>query len=153
MIGLVSLLAAAAVRAAPALPPPMPYGAPIRLAQARAAAAAAEAEAVRRGLDTAAIVVVDPAGRLIYFARQDNASFAAYDMASAKARAAARYRRATSVDAQRLAAGQQIVTLLPGMFPAAGGRPIVVGGKVIGAIGESGGADDAVAEAGANAVR
>ena len=51
---------------------------------------------------------------------------------------AASYRVPTKVYQDRLAAGETFILGLPGAIPAAGGVPIVVGGKLIGAIGVSG---------------
>ena len=138
---------------ATATAPVAPYGPPITPDQARAAAAVVETEKVRRGIDSAAIAVVDPAGRMVYFERQDNATFANLEMAVRKAQAAARLRRSTSVDAARLKAGDLILLLVPGAFPADGGQPIIKDGRLIGAVGVAGGAEDgAIAVAGAKAV-
>ena len=62
--------------------------------------------------------------------------------------AAARNRRPTKYDQDRLAAGNNTMGFLPDLFPFGGGQPIVVGGKVIGGVGVTGGADDEVAIAG-----
>ena len=133
--------------------PVAPYGMPITSEQAHTVADKVEAEKVRRGIDTAAIAVVDPAGRVVYFERQDNATFANEDMAIRKGRAAARLRRPTSVDASRLKAGDLILLLVPGAFPADGGEPIIVGGRLIGAVGVAGGAEDGpIAQLGAKAL-
>ena len=153
MSAILSLLAAAAVQAAPApAPPALPYGPPIPIEQARIVVAAAEAEAARRGASPT-IAVVDPAGRLVYFEKSDKGNFSAYEMALRKARAAARTKRPTKFDADRVAAGQQFVMMLPDVFPAPGGQVIVKDGLIIGAIGETGGADDDVAMAGAKALQ
>ena len=137
----------------PAAAPVAPYGRPITSEQARAVADKVEAEKVRRGIDTAAIAVVDPAGRLVYFERQDNSTFANEDMAIKKGRAAARLRRPTSVDASRLKAGDLILLLVPDAFPADGGEPIIMDGRLIGAVGVAGGAEDKlIAQLGAKAL-
>ena len=133
--------------------PVAPYGLPITSEQARVVADRVEAEKVRRGIDTAAIAVVDPAGRLVYFERQDNATFANEDMAIRKGRAAARLRRPTSIDAARLKAGDMILLMVPGAFPADGGEPIIINGRLIGAVGVAGGAEDGqIARLGAQAL-
>ena len=74
-------------------------------------------------------------------------------MAVKKARAAARNRRPTLFDAERYAAGMTALTAAEEIFPFGGGQPIVVDGRIIGAIGATGGADDEVAIAGATALK
>jgi len=93
---------AAAPRSAPQ--PPPAYGPPITLEQAKTVAAAALAEAQRRNVNPT-IAIVDPAGELVYFEKASDASYQARGLAEGKARAAARTRRQTKSDAERLAAG------------------------------------------------
>ena len=128
--------------AAPAGFPDANYGPPIAPDDARTVGVKAETEKARIGTDQAAIAVVDPAGRLVYFARQDNSTFGNLEMAVLKARAAARLRRPTSGDATRLKTGDQILLLVPGAFPADGGQPIIKNGLLIGAVGLAGGGAD-----------
>ena len=119
----------------PSSPPPPPaYGAPITLEQARAAIAGAEAESTKNGWNHV-FAVVDGGGNLIAFEKTDLAGNASIIIAQAKARMAATYRVPTKVYQDRLAAGETFLLGLPGAIPAAGGVPIVVGGKLIGAIG------------------
>ena len=124
--------------------PVAPYGAPITPEQARIVGETAEREKARRGFNVTAIAVVDPAGRLVYFERMDNATFANMEMAIRKARAAARLRRPTSLDAARLKAGDQILLLVPDAFPADGGEPIIKDGRLIGAVATAGGIDEQI---------
>ncbi|MEO6340137.1 MAG: heme-binding protein [Caulobacteraceae bacterium] len=134
--------------AAPApLPPAPPYGAVITLEQAKQLVAAAEAEAVKRNAKPT-IAVVEPSGELVYYQKATGASYTAKDFAQKKAVAAARNRRPTKYDQDRLASGNNTMGFLPDLFPFGGGQPIVVGGKVIGGVGVTGGADDEVAIAG-----
>lgn len=134
-------------------PPLLPYGAPISIDQAKRVAAAAQAEARRRGL-FATIAVVEPSGELVYFEKADNASYSAMEVAVAKARSAARWRRTTKYDSDRLALGVNEVLALPGVMPALGGETIVLDGKIIGAIGEtSGRGENDIALAGARALQ
>jgi glc operon protein GlcG len=154
-----ALLLSAETRAQqPASPPPSQppsYGTPITLEQAIKAAAAAREEAKKNNLNDA-IAVVEPNGDLVYFERADGTQYAGAKVAQAKATAAALFRRPTKSFADRLAAGDQTVLVLPGALAVAGGVPIVVNGKIIGAIGISGGSaaqDDQVATAGANAFK
>lgn len=137
-----------------AIPAPaaLPYGPRITIEQAKQVAAAAQAEAKRRGLQ-ASIAVVEPSGELVYFEKADNTGYSAFDTAYAKARSAARWRRSTKYDSDRLASGVYEVLALPGVMPALGGEVIVVDGKIIGAIGEtSGRGENDIALAGARAL-
>ena len=59
---------------------------------AKVVAAAAEAEAVRNGWEVV-IVVTDPAGELLHLQRMDGAQLGSMQIAQAKARTSARYRR------------------------------------------------------------
>ena len=118
-------------------PPPPSYGAPITLEQAKAAIAAAAAESKNNGWNHV-FAVVDGGGNLIAFEKSDLAGNASINIAEAKARSSATFRVPTKAYQDRLAAGETFILGLPGMVPAAGGVPIVVNGKVIGAIGVSG---------------
>lgn len=142
-------------RSAAAPPPPPAYGAPITLAQAKAAIAAAEAESKKNGWNHV-FAIVDGGGNLIAFEKADLAGNASIGIAEAKAKTAATFRVPTKAYQDRLTAGETFVLGLPGMVPAAGGIPIVVGGKLIGAIGVSGAAplqDHQSAQAGVAAVK
>lgn len=147
----VLLLAATANRAAaqaPAAPPVRPpYGPPITLAQARSIAAAAEGEARRNGWRMA-VAIVEPTGDLVLFEKLDDTQYGSIQIAQTKARAAALYRRATKemADGVQSGAGLGIVTA-PGAIALAGGIPIVIDGKMVGAIGVSGGTADQDAQA------
>ena len=145
---------ALAQQQAPRSPPPA-YGAPITLDQAKIAVAAAESEGARNGLNLA-IAIVGPSGNLIYFQKADLAPNGAIEIAQDKARTSALFRRPSKVFMERLEKGQMFVMALRGAVPSAGGAPIIIGGRVIGAIGISGAAalqDHAVAIAGAAAVK
>jgi uncharacterized protein GlcG (DUF336 family) len=126
--------------AAPASPPPPPpaIGAPITLEQAKAAIAAATEESKKNSWNHV-FAVVDGGGNLIAFEKADLAGNASITIAQAKAASSATFRVPTKVYQDRLAAGETFILGLPGMVPAAGGVPIVVNGKLIGAIGVSGG--------------
>jgi len=138
---------------------PPPYGTPINLADAKKVADAAFAEAQKRGWNAMCIAVVAPSGDLVYFERMDNCQYASIDISQHKARAAARFRRPTLVFERLLGKGNYFAYLpsLGDAFIASrGGNPIVVGGKVIGAVGASGGSgsqDDVVSQAGAHALK
>ena len=134
-----------------------PYGAPIPLAKAEEVLAAAEAESRRRGwpLNCA---VVDPGTHLVAFKRMDGALLAGVSVSEKKARSAVLYRRPTKVFQN--AAGAQspamsVFLTLDGVVASAGGIPLIEDGKIIGAVGCSGGAgsqDEVVATAAARVV-
>ena len=136
----------------PPMPPTTAYGAPITLEQAKKAADAAEAEAKKRNMNMA-IAVVEPSGDLVYFRRMDGTQYASIKIAQDKAVSAAIFRRSSKDFFDRVAKGDLSPMSLRGAVASAGGIPIVVNGKIIGAIGVSGGADDPVAQAGANAIK
>jgi len=155
----VALLFATATHAQqqPSSPPPPPaaYGAPISLEQAKAAIAAAAAESKKNGWNHV-FAIVDGGGNLIAFEKSNLAGNASVPIAEAKAKMAATFRVPTKVYQDRLAGGETFILGLPGAVPAAGGVPIVVGGKLIGAIGVSGATplqDHQSAEAGVAAVK
>ena len=149
------LLTAAPVRAqtpaaAPAIPEAMPwdipYGTPIDLDTAHKAIMAAAAEAKKHNWKMS-ISVVDPAGMLVAHATMDGTQYGSIAFSQAKARTAAQFRRPTKIffDVINGANGgtpsPATLSVLMGSQGAAseGGFPIVVGGKLIGAIGASGG--------------
>ena len=143
--------APAAAPAAPPAPALTAYGPNITLEQALQVANAANAEAAKRKLP-ATIAIVDTSGALVYYQRATNAPGTAEAFATRKAVAAVKERHPTSADQQRLAANPGATPFLPDFFPFGGGIPLVVDGKVVGAIGETGGADEDVAKAGAAAI-
>src|SRR5215469_18897272 len=76
---------------------PPPYGEPISLETAKKVAAAAIAETQKRNWNAFCIAIVNPAGELVYFEKQDNCQYASIGVSQHKARTAARYRRPTLV--------------------------------------------------------
>jgi glc operon protein GlcG len=131
-------LAADAQTPSPAAPP---YGPSITLDVAKKAVAAAEAEAKKNNW-WMAIAVVDIAGKLVAFERMDNTQMASSDIALGKAVSANNLKRPTKVlqDAMAAGGGGMRFLAIPGAMPVEGGLPIVVDGKIIGAIGVSGAA-------------
>jgi glc operon protein GlcG len=137
---------------------PAPYGTDINIETAKKAAAGAIAEAKKRNWNTLCVAVVDTHGDLVYFERMDNCQFASVQISQHKARTAARYRRPTVVFERLLGKGAFFAYLptLDDVIASRGGNPIVVGGKVIGAVGASGGTgsqDDVVSQAGVAALK
>jgi glc operon protein GlcG len=147
-------LALAAGSAAWGQQPAPDYGMPITTQQAKAAAAAA-IETMNENSWRMAVAVVDPAGNLVYFEKVDGTQNASIEIAQRKAQAAAGFKRPTQAFAQGIANNPGLATL-PGVIASPGGVPVVVGGRIIGALGCSGGTgeqDAQACEAGAAVVR
>ena len=137
------------------MPNDIPYGAPISLAQADAALSAALAESKKRDwkLNCA---VVDSGANLVSFKRQDGAQLGSIAIAEHKARAAVKYRRETKALENGVQNGATYLLTLDDVIASRGGIPLMDGGKIIGAIGCSGGTgsqDEVVAKAGAATVK
>ena len=152
-----ALLISSIVRVHAQTAPAPAYGMSITVEPAKKAAAAAIAEA-RKNNWTMAIAVVDTAGNLVYFEKMDGTQNGSVNIAVEKARSAALFKRPTKTFQDGLAQGGVGLRLLglPGAVPVDGGIPIVEGGKIIGAIGASGGTSDQdgqTAQAGANVVK
>ena len=122
---------------------PNPYGAPISLENAKKAAAAAAVEA-RKNNWTMAVSIVDIAGDLVYFEKMDGTQTGSVNVAIEKARTAALYKRPSRAFQDTVASGGAGLRIL-GMssaIPIEGGIPLLLDGKIIGAIGVSGGTSD-----------
>jgi glc operon protein GlcG len=138
------------------MPFDVPYGTPISLERAGAAITAAVAEAKKRDWKLN-VAVVDSGGNLVAFQRMDGSQIASIQVSEHKARAAALYRRETKV----FESGIQLSNLnylitLDGVIASRGGIPLVEGGKLIGAIGCSGGTssqDEVACKAGAAIIK
>ena len=115
------------------------YGPSITLDHAKRAAAAAIAEA-RNNNWPMAVAIVDTAGLLVYFEKMDDTQTGSVVVSQAKARSAALFKRSTKVFQDRLASGGDgvMVLRLEDAVPVEDGLPLLVGGKIIGAIGVSG---------------
>jgi glc operon protein GlcG len=122
---------------------PNPYGAPINLENAKKAAAAAAVEA-RKNNWNMAIAITDIAGDLVYLEKMDATQTASVKVAMGKARSAALFKRPTKVWQDGVAGGGAGLRILglEGAVPIDGGLPIVMDGKIVGAIGVSGAAAD-----------
>jgi uncharacterized protein GlcG (DUF336 family) len=135
----------------------MSYGTPITSEMAKKIAAPAIAEAAKNTW-AMAVAIVDPAGDLVYFERMNDTQLGSVTVAIDKARSAARFKRPTKGFQDTLAAGGEGLRILAlqGAVPVDGGVPLVSGGKIVGAIGVSGGTsaqDGQVAAAGAAALK
>ena len=134
------------------IPFDVPYGLPVSLEQSQAVIQAAVAEARKRNWKMN-VAVADSGGNLVAFQRMDGAMLASIQIAEHKARAAVTFRRPTKVFED----GVQLMHLnyllaFDGMIASRGGIPLIDQGKIIGAIGCSGGTDsqdEVVSEAGA----
>lgn len=113
------------------------YGTAVNAAGAKKIAAGVVAECQKNAWNVA-VAVVDNHGFLVYFERMDNTQMASMDIAVGKARAAATYRRPTRVFMEAINKGGAATITLPGVFASTGGVPIMVDGKVTGAVGVSG---------------
>lgn len=141
--------------AAPSPPPTIPYGSPITLDAAKKVMAASEAEAMKNNWPMA-IVILDSSGHTVMLHKLDNTQYGSIRVAEDKAHTALDFRRPSKVFEDLVAQGGiGMRTLgLRGATPIEGGFPIIVDGKIIGAIGASGGSapqDGQVAKAGADA--
>ena len=136
---------------------PNPYGSSITIDAAKKAAAPALAEAQKNSLRMA-VAIVDISGDLVFFEKMDGTQAASVNIAVDKARSAARFKRPTKALQDALAAGGAGLRLLAleGAVPVEGGLPLIADGKIVGAIGVSGGTseqDGQCAKAGADSVR
>jgi len=138
------------------MPFDVPYGAPISLDQASAAIAAAVAEAKKHNWKLN-VAVVDSGANLVAFQRMDGAQLASIAISEHKARAAASFRRETRVMEDGIQLKQNYYSLtLDGVIASRGGIPLLDKGKLIGAIGCSGGTgsqDEVACKAGAATVK
>jgi len=121
---------------APAMPP---YGPPITLDQAKRAMAAAELEAAKNSW-LVAITIIDSGGNLVMFHKFDNTQLSSVTVSEGKARTALEFKRPSKALDDAIAAGGAGLRLLAlkDITPLEGGQPILVEGKIIGAIGVSG---------------
>ena len=136
---------------------PIAYGPPINLEAAKKAAASAIAEA-RKNNWTMAVAITDIGGDLVYFEKMDGTQTASITVAIGKGRSAAIWKRPTKVWQDLVAeggAGLRILAL-EGAVPIEGGLPLLMDGKIVGAIGVSGGTsqqDGVAAKAGADTLK
>lgn len=135
---------------------PNPYGASVTLENAKKAAAPAVAEAKKNHWNVA-VAIVDTSGNLVYYEKMDNTQLGSANVAIDKARTAALFKRPSKSfeDAAATPGGARVLSLR-GATAIEGGIPIVMDGKIVGAIGVSGAtsAQDAqCAKAGADVLK
>ena len=151
--GFLAVGAAHAQQQSPAASPPA-YGAPVTTEQAKKAVAAALAE----GKTRLVFAVVDPSGNLVYFEKMDGAPYASSEIAIRKARTSATFKRPSMAFFEQMEGGHNyVMTLSPELIASGGGLPLVVDGRIVGAIGVSGSPsgllDQTAAEAAVNALK
>jgi len=143
-VALIATVDLPAMAQAPLAPPPqIPYGVSVSTESAKKVAAASIAEAQKNNWKMA-VAIVDTGGYLVYFERMQDTQTGSVDLAIEKARTAALFRRPTKLFQDSVAAGGEGLRLLrlTGAIPIDGGVPIIVDGKLIGAVGVSGGSGD-----------
>jgi len=162
MLRMLALVGALAICATPALAQQTeasglpPYGPPITLDQAKRVMAAAELQAVENTWQVA-ITILDSGGNMVMFHKIDNAQLSAVSVSEGKARTALQFKRPSKDLDDAIArggAGNRLLALKD-ITPLEGGIPIMIDGRIVGAIGVSGAisAQDAqIAKAGADAL-
>jgi uncharacterized protein GlcG (DUF336 family) len=124
------------------MPFDIPYGQSIGLDRAKQVLGAAEAEAKKRNWKMN-IAVVDTNGDLVHFSRMEGAQIASGSISIGKARTSARFRRESRAFFNAFETGHgYVATLDPTLVASPGGFPLIEGGKLIGAVGCSGGTGD-----------
>lgn len=107
------------------------------LAAAKQIAAAAEAEAAKNHWNVV-IAILDDGANLVYLQKMDETQVGSIDVAQEKARSAVKFKRPTKVFEDAVVGGRNAILKLPGALPVEGGLPLMLDGKIIGAIGVSG---------------
>jgi len=138
-----ALIVPAFGQAPAAAPANVPYGISISADSAKKVAAAAVAEASKNKW-AMAVAVVDTGGYLVYFERMADTQLGSVQVSIEKAKSAALFRRPTKAFQDIVAGGGEGLRILrlTGAVPVEGGIPIIVDGKLIGAVGASGGSSD-----------
>lgn len=113
------------------------YGDPISLVEAQSIVDRA-IRASRAAGHRMAVAIVEPNGELVAFARMDDTQYGSILVAQRKATTAARYRTSTAALEERVLSGRTVTLGNEDVLPIAGGLPIVIDGRIVGAIGVSG---------------
>lgn len=135
---IVFLFAVIAAMPSAAQTAPSGYGPPISAREALEIIDRGMQQSARQNL-TMAFAVVEPSGELVAFARMDDAPYASIQLAQQKARTSARLRMATAELEERVLGGRTVLLSSDEVLAIGGGVPIVRNGRVIGALGVSGG--------------
>jgi len=126
----------------------------VSLALAKKMATAAEAEATKNNW-AMVITILDDGGNIVYIGRMDGAQLGSIDVSQGKAHTALAFRRPSKAFQDLVDQNQAHLVTLPHITAVQGGLPIMLDGKVVGAIGVSGGSsaqDEQCAQAGINAI-
>lgn len=126
----------------------------VSLALAKKMATAAEAEATKNNWNMV-ITVIDDGGNLVYLGKMDGAQLGSIEVSEGKAHTALAFRRPSKAFQDLVDQNQAHLVTLPHITAVQGGLPIMLDGKVVGAIGVSGGSsaqDEQCAQAGINAI-
>ena len=126
----------------------------VSLTLAKKMAAAAEAEATKNNW-AMVITVLDDGGNIVYIGRMDGAQLGSIDVSQGKAHTALAFRRPSKAFQDLVDQNQAHLITRPHITAVQGGLPIMLDGKVVGAIGVSGGTsaqDEQCAQAGINAI-
>ncbi len=136
-IALLAALSGPDPAAAQTVPPP--YGPPIGLDNARKIMTAAEAEAAKNNW-AVVIAIIDSGGHIVMLHRADNVQLSSIDISQGKAKTALMFKRPTKVLDDAIQSGGPGLRFLAlkDIVPLEGGIPIVMDGKIVGAIGVSG---------------
>jgi uncharacterized protein GlcG (DUF336 family) len=142
---------------APAQTVPPPYGPPIGIENARKVMAAAEAEAAKNNW-AVVIAIIDSGGHVVMMHRYDNVQLSSIDISQGKAKTALMFKRPTKVLDDAISSGGSGLRFLSlkDIVPLEGGLPLVLDGKIVGAIGVSGvlsSQDAQIARAGVEALK
>jgi glc operon protein GlcG len=135
--------------AQPQSPPASGYGSPIGVSESLALIERGMEKSAAQGLKMV-FAVVEPSGELVAFARMDDAPYASIRLAQQKASTSARLRLTTAELEERVQGGRMALLSSDEVIAIGGGVPIIVDGRIIGALGVSGGTaaqDAAIAKA------
>ncbi|HMS70972.1 MAG TPA: heme-binding protein [Saprospiraceae bacterium] len=112
---------------------------------AKKIAARSKEMAIKNGWEVC-IAIVNSSNQLVYFLKMDGTSGASGDMAIAKAKHSAHFKRDTKHHADQIKAGNNLILAFPNAMPVEGGTQLIYKGESVGGIGVSGVAseDDAV---------
>lgn len=151
------VLALLAVMPAKAQTPPPPYGPAIGLESARKAMTAAESEATKNNW-AVVISIIDSGGHIVMLHRRDDVQLSSIELSQGKAKTALMFKRPSKVLDDAIASGGPGLRFLAlkDIVPLEGGLPLIVDGKIVGAIGVSGvlsSQDAQIARAGADALK
>jgi len=138
VIGALALAVLAAMPARAQTPPP-PYGPPLGIENARKVMAAAEAEAAKNNW-AVVIAIIDSGGNIVMLHRADDVQLASIEIAQGKAKTALFFKQPSKALDDAIASGGAGLRFLAlkDIVPLEGGVPLMLDGKIVGAIGVSG---------------